>query len=235
MTADAEMAKRFIEAGDGLVKIIGLAPEESPDYKEYIQAVKDKVIISLAHTNSDYETAMSAIEAGASHVVHLYNAMTGFTHRAPGVVGAAFDSKKVTCEIICDGIHIAPAAVRVAFNEVGADKMVLISDSMRATGLTDGMYSLGGLDVEKKGSLCTLKGTDTIAGSATNLFDCMVNSIKTMNISIETAVRAATFNPARVLGVSDRLGTIVEGKQADILVMDKDLRLKYVIKKGMLI
>ncbi len=233
--ADAEMAKRFIEAGDGLVKIIGLAPEESPDYKEYIQAVKDKVIISLAHTNSDYETAMSAIEAGASHVVHLYNAMTGFTHRAPGVVGAAFDSKKVTCEIICDGIHIAPAAVRIAFNEVGVDKMVLISDSMRATGLSDGMYTLGGLDVEKKGSLCTLKGTDTIAGSATNLFDCMVNAIKTMNISIETAVRAATFNPAKVLGVSDRLGTIAEGKQADILVMDRDLRLKYVIKKGMLI
>ena len=233
--ADVSMAERFIKAGDGLIKIIGLAPEESPNYAEYIKAVKDKVIVSLAHTNSDYETAMSAIEHGASHVVHLYNAMTGFTHRAPGVVGAAFDSKKVTCEIICDGIHIVPAAVRVAFNEVGADKMVLISDSMRATGLDDGMYTLGGLDVEKKGSLCTLKGTDTIAGSATNLYDCMVNCVKTMGIPFDTALRAASITPAKVLGVSDRLGSITVGKQADLLIVDQDLKLKHVIKKGNII
>ncbi|MBO6242360.1 MAG: N-acetylglucosamine-6-phosphate deacetylase [Butyrivibrio sp.] len=233
--ADAELAEKFIEAGDGLVKIIGLAPEESPNYESYIDAVKDKVIISLAHTDSDYETAMNAIKHGASHVVHLYNAMTGLTHRAPGVVGAAFDSKKVTCEIICDGIHIAPAAVRIAFNEAGADRMILISDSMRATGLEDGIYSLGGLDVEKKGSLCTLKGTDTIAGSATNLFDCMVNCHKNMGIALEVAIGAATYNPAKVLGVSDNLGSISEGKQADLLVLDKDLKLIHVIKKGKLI
>ena len=233
--ADAAMAERFIEAGDGLVKIIGLAPEESPDYAEYIEAIKDKVIVSLAHTNSDYETAMNAIEHGASHVVHLYNAMTGLTHRAPGVVGAAFDSKKVTSEIICDGIHIAPAAVRIAFNEIGADKMVLISDSMRATGLEDGIYTLGGLDVEKKGSLCTLKGTDTIAGSATNLFDCMINCHTKMNIPLGTAIGAATLNPAKVLGVSDRLGSISEGKQADMLILDKNFGLKHVIKNGIVV
>ena len=230
--ADVALAERFIKAGDGLVKIIGLAPEESPNYESYIDTVKDKVIISLAHTNSDYETAMNAIAHGVSHVVHLYNAMTGFSHRAPGVVGAAFDSKKVTCEIICDGIHIDPAAVRIAFNEVGADKMVLISDSMRATGLEDGIYSLGGLDVEKKGSLCTLKGTDTIAGSATNLFDCMIKCHTKMNIPLEVAIGATTFNPAKVLGVSDKLGSISEGKQADVLILDKDLKLKHVIKSG---
>ncbi len=233
--ADVAMAERFMDAGDGLVKIIGLAPEESPNYIDYITSVRDRVTVSLAHTNADYETASRAIEHGVSHVVHLYNAMTGFTHRAPGVVGAAFDSKKVTCEIICDGIHIVPAAVRIAFNEVGPDKMVLISDSMRATGLEDGIYTLGGLDVEKKGSLCTLKGTNTIAGSATNLFDCMVNAIKTMDIPFEVAVRAATLNPATVLGVSDRLGSIACGKQADLLILDKNYKLHHVIKRGKVI
>ncbi len=233
--ADPEMLDRFIEASDGLLKIIGLAPEESGNYKEYIAAARDKVIISLAHTNADYETAKSAFDLGASHAVHLYNAMTGLTHRAPGVVGAVFDSDNVTAEIICDGIHIHPAAVRIAFDSVGTDRMVLISDSLRCAGLTDGIYDLGGQDVRKEGPVCRLVEGGSIAGSVSNLFECMVNAVKTMDIPLETAVRAAALNPARVLSEDKRLGSIAPGKQADILILDKELNLKHVIKKGIIV
>lgn len=114
--------------------------------------MKDKVDISLAHTNADYDTALAAFNAGANHAVHLYNGMPEILHRAPGVVGAVFDSKHVMAEIICDGIHIHPSSVRATFQMMGADRMVLISDSMRATGMPDGQYTLGGLDVKVVGN-----------------------------------------------------------------------------------
>ena len=135
--------------------------------------MKDKVDISLAHTNADYDTALAAFNAGANHAVHLYNGMPEILHRAPGVVGAVFDSKHVMAEIICDGIHIHPSSVRATFQMMGADRMILISDSMRATGMPDGQYTLGGLDVKVVGKLATLVSNGAIAGSATNLADCM--------------------------------------------------------------
>ncbi len=233
--ANPEMVDRFIKASGGLLKIIGLAPEETDNYQEYIEKVKDKVIISLAHTNSDYETARNAFDHGASHAVHLYNAMTGLNHRSPGVVGAVFDSDHVTAEIICDGIHIHPAAVRIAFEAVGPDRMVLVSDSLRCAGLDDGIYDLGGQDVRKEGPYCRLVEGGSIAGSVSNLFECMVNAVKIMGISLETAAKAASYNPARVLSVDDHLGSIAKGKQADLLILDKYLNLKHIIKKGKLI
>lgn len=229
--ADVATALRFLEASGGLLKIMGLAPEESENYPEYIQALKDKMRISLAHTGADYDTAAAAIKYGASHAVHLYNAMTGFTHRNPGVVGAVFDSDNVTAELICDGIHVHPAAVRTAFRELGDDRIVLISDSLRSTGMPDGEYELGGQTTRKDGPRCTL-ADGTIAGSVSNLCDCMVNVVKTMEIPLETAAKCASYNPARVLGISDRLGSITPGKQADMLLLDRDLNLKQVIKRG---
>ena len=151
-----QVLERFIKASDGLVKFIGIAPEESDNSIEFIKNVKDKVNVSLAHTNADYDTAMKAFEAGANHAVHLYNAMPPFTHRAPGVVGAVSDSDNVMAEIICDGIHIHPSVVRATFKMMGADRMILISDSMRATGMPDGTYTLGGLDVNVVGKRATL-------------------------------------------------------------------------------
>lgn len=234
---DPAVVERFMEASDGLVKIIGLAPEENPGFEDYIAAVRDRVIISLAHTNADYETAVRAFRAGASHAVHLYNAMTDMTHRAPGVVGAVSDCAHVNAEIICDGIHVHPAAVRAALRMNGKDRMVLISDSLRCTGMPDGEYMLGGEPVVKKGRYCTLKEGGNLAGSVSNVADCMRNVVKTMDIPLETAVQCATINPARAIHEDAIYGSITPGKKADAVLLrkDADFTLAAVIKDGRVI
>ena len=229
---NVEIAEKFLEASDGLVKFIGIAPEDNEDYLEFIETMKGKVDISLAHTNSDYETAKKAFDAGANHAVHLYNAMPAFTHRAPGVVGAVYDSKHVMAEIICDGIHIHPAMVRATFEMMGADRMILISDSMRATGMPDGQYTLGGLDVKVVGKRATLVSDGAIAGSATNLADCMRTVVKEMQIPLEIAIACATIHPAKSLGIDDQYGSIKAGKKADIVLLKENLDLQAVIKDG---
>ena len=227
-----QICDRFLKASNGLVKFIGLAPEESSNAIEFIQEVKDRVNVSLAHTNADYETAATAFAAGANHALHLYNAMPEFTHRQPGVVGAVFDNKHVMAEIICDGIHIHPATIRATFRMMGADRMILISDSIRATGMPDGQYTLGGQDVKVVGKRATLGNTDTIAGSATNLMDCMRTAVKQMGLPLEVAVGCATINPARSLDIDDQYGSIEAGKKAHVVLLDKELNLTAVIKDG---
>ena len=232
LPCNVEICDRFLKASEGLVKFIGIAPEESEHAAEFIREVHERVNVSLAHTNADYDTAMEACRAGANHAVHLYNAMPAFTHRAPGVVGAVFDSKDVMAEIICDGIHIHPSVVRATFQMMGADRMILISDSMRATGMPDGQYTLGGLDVKVVGRLATLVSDGAIAGSATNLMDCMHTVVKKMELPLETAVACATINPARSLGVEEQYGSLEAGKKAHVVLLDQDLELKAVIKDG---
>ena len=229
---DAEVCRRFLDASEGLVKFVGIAPEESEKSIEFIEQMKDKVNISLAHTNADYDTAKAAFDAGANHAVHLYNAMPSFTHRAPGVVGAVADCEHVMAEIICDGVHIHPAAVRVTFRMMGEERMILISDSMRATGMPDGQYTLGGLDVNVVGNRATLVSDGALAGSATNLMDCMRTAVKKMGIPFETAVACATMNPAKSLGEYENYGSITEGKKANVVLLDDELNLKMVIKDG---
>ena len=229
---DTDMCHRFLDASEGLVKFVGIAPEQSEKSLDFIQQMKGKVNISLAHTNADYDTAKAAFDAGANHAVHLYNAMPAFTHRAPGVVGAVSDSEHVMAEIICDGVHIHPSAVRATFKMMGADRMILISDSMRATGMPDGRYTLGGLDVNVVGNRATLVSDGALAGSATNLMDCMRIAVKKMGIPLETAVACATMNPAKSLGEYDQYGSITAGKKADVVLLDKELNLKMVIKDG---
>lgn len=232
LPCNVEICDRFLKASEGLVKFIGIAPEESDNAVEFIREVHERVNVSLAHTNADYDTAMEACRAGANHAVHLYNAMPAFTHRAPGVVGAVFDNKDVMAEIICDGIHIHPSVVRATFQMMGADRMILISDSMRATGMPDGQYTLGGLDVKVVGRLATLVSDGAIAGSATNLMDCMRTVVKKMDLPLETAVACATINPARSLGVEEQYGSLEAGKKAHVVLLDQDLELKAVIKDG---
>ena len=232
---DVKVCERFLEVSEGLVKVMGIAPEESENAVSFIEAVKDKVNVSLAHTNADYDTAMAAFNAGADHAVHLYNAMPAFTHRAPGVIGAVYDSKHVMAEIICDGVHIHPAAVRATFEMMGEDRMILISDSMRAAGMPDGSYTLGGLDVNVVGNRATLASDGAIAGSVTNLMDCMKTAVKTMNIPLETAVACATINPAKSLGIDAEYGSIRAGKKAHIVLMDQELNVQQVIKDGELL
>ena len=231
---DAEVFRRFQNAAKGLVKYIGIAPEEG-DAKTFIQEVKDEVTVSIAHTNADYDTAKAAYDAGASHAVHLYNAMPAYTHRAPGVIGAVADSGHVMAELICDGVHIHPAVVRTTFKMLGAERIILISDSMRATGMPDGRYTLGGLDVDVKGNRATLVSDGALAGSATTLPDCMRTAVKEMGIPLETAVACVTANPAKSLGIYDEYGSITPGKKADIVLLGKELELKCVVKDGKVI
>ncbi len=232
---DAAMVRRFWEASDGLLKIIGLAPEINPDFAKYIGEVKDFVKVSLAHTNADYATAMEAFGAGASHVVHLYNAMRGLHHREPGLVGAAADAG-ATCELICDGIHVHPAAVRAAYDMMGPERMILISDSLRCTGMEDGIYDLGGQAVSKKGPYCNLVEEGNVAGSVSNLFDCLRNAVLTMEIPLEEAVASATILPARCIGEDHRIGAIADGKLGDVILVRKsDFSLQQVVKGGVVV
>lgn len=230
---DIAMYRRLQEASHGLVRLITIAPETA-GARDFIRALHGQVHISLGHTTSDYETAQQAFALGADHVTHCFNAMPGFTHRAPGVIGAAFDSSHVMPELICDGVHVHPSAVRAAFALFGARRMILISDSMRATGMADGAYTLGGLDVEVKGSRATLSD-GTLAGSVTNLMDCMRTAVL-MGVPLETAVRCATYNPAKSIGVEALYGRIAAGAYGDCVLLSRaDLSVQGVIIGGELV
>ena len=232
---DAELAREFYEASGGLLKFIGLAPEDNPDFVGYINKVKEFTAVSLAHTNADYASAKEAFDAGARHAVHLFNAMSAFTHRDPGVVGAVSDSPHVSAEIITDGVHIHPAMVRTAFRFNGADRMIIISDSLRSTGMPDGDYVLGGQAIIKKGKYCRLAEGGALAGSVSNQFECMVNAVKEMEIPLETAVACSTIHPAKAVGVDDLYGSIEEGKYGDLVLLNEDLELMAVVKRGKVI
>ncbi len=226
-TADAGKIRRWVDYSNGLVKIMSIAPD-TENAIEIIKECSDIVRFSIGHTESDYDTAIKAFEAGADHCTHLYNAMPPFTHRAPGVIGAAADTPKAYAELICDGIHIDPAVIRSTFKLFGDDRMVLISDSMEATGKPDGVYSLGGQEVHVKGNLATL-ADGTLAGSATPLYQCMKNAVS-FGIPLESAIKAATINPCKAIGIDGNYGTIEIGKKAHFLILNKaDLSIKAVI------
>lgn len=232
LPCDEKIARGFLNASDGLVKFMGVAPEESENATEFIKKMKEDVTLSLAHTNANFEQANEAFLAGAKHAVHLYNAMTGLNHRDPGVVGAVFENKEVTAEMICDGIHIHPAVVRATFSMLGGERILFISDSMRATGMSDGVYTLGGLDVKVKGNKATLVSDGAIAGSVTNLMDCMKIAVQKMGIPLEVAVACATKNPAKCLRVYDNYGSITAGKKANLVLLDRELNIKGIVKDG---
>ena len=231
-TCDLELYQRLQEASGGQIRIVDIAPE-TVGAMPFIAAVKDEVVISLAHTTADYDTAMEAFSSGASHVTHLFNAMPPFHHRDPGVIGAAADTDECRVELICDGIHVHPAMVRAAFSLFGPDRIILISDSMRAAGLADGWYTLGGQDVHVQGKLATLND-GTIAGSVTNLMACVQTAVKQMGIPLADAVACATVNPAKEIGIYDHCGSIASGKDADLVLLDENLQVRAVYINGIL-
>lgn len=221
MHCDYEYFRQLQDAANGLIKLVDIAPEE-PGAFEFIDKAKDEIVISIAHTAADYDTAKEAIEHGASHATHLYNAMPSLHHRNPGVIGAVRDSQKCHVELICDGVHIHPSVIRATFAMFGAERMILISDSMRATGLEDGEYTLGGQPVTVRGNLATLHD-GTIAGSATNLMDCMRFAVNEAGISLEEAIMCATANPAKEINIFDEAGSISVGKKADFVLLNNAL------------
>lgn len=229
--ADAAMFYRLQEASGNLYHICVVAPETEGAIP-FIDEVKDKIRISVAHTTADYDTAKVAFQHGARQVTHLYNAMPAFTHRAPGVVGAACENEDVMVELICDGVHIHPASIRATFKMFGSDRIILISDSMMATGMPDGNYSLGGQAVTVTGNLAVLTEGGAIAGSVTNLFHCLKYVVNTVGIPLEQAVRCATENPAKAIGIWEEKGSIATGKYADFLLVDEHMELKAIFKHG---
>lgn len=228
-TPDPQMLENLQRAANGMIRMVAIAPE-TEGAMDCIHACRDAFRFSIAHTCADYETAKTAIEAGVHHVTHLYNAMPPFTHRKPGVIGAAAENEETRVELICDGIHIHPCVVKSTFKLFGAERMVLISDSMMATGMEDGEYALGGQPVTVRGNRALLKD-GTIAGSATNLYDCMRTAIR-MGVPKEQAVRAATWNPAQAVGLEAECGVLRPGRRADILLADGEFALLEVIKSG---
>ncbi len=218
-TPDFEGFRKLYEDCGGLIRIADVAPE-LPGAEEFIEKASKLCTVSVAHTDSDYDHAKMAFARGATHLTHLYNAMPGIHHRKPGVIPAAVEAPHVRAELICDGMHVHPASVRLAFAMFGGARMVLISDALRCCGMPDGEYELGGQQVFLSGGVAKL-ADGTLAGSATNLFDCMKNAIL-FGISEEDAVRAATWNPACALGVQDRVGAIAPGMLADFLICRGD-------------
>ena len=231
---DAAMFRRLQQRSGGLIKLVDVAPEE-PGNLDFIRDCAGEVRISIAHTCTSYETAKEAFAAGASHMTHLYNAMPGITHREPGPIIAALEDH-AEAELITDGVHIHPAMVRFTFNTFGDDRVVLIADSMMACGLPDGAYSLGGQAVTVRGPRATLtEHPDTIAGSATCLYDCMRRAVVDMGVPLESAVRAASENPARSIGVDADYGTLAPGRYGNVILADDDLNILAVVQKGKII
>lgn len=231
MGADAGMFRRLQARSGGLIKLVDVAPEE-PGNLDFIRACRDEVRISIAHTCTDYETAKEAFAAGASHMTHLYNAMPGITHRAPGPIIAALE-EDAEVELITDGVHIHPAMVRFTFRTFGDSHVILVADSMMACGLPDGQYSLGGQAVTVCGPRATLtEHPDTIAGSATCLYDCMRHAVLDMGVPLASAVRAASLNPARSIGIDADYGSLEPGRWGNVVLADGQLSIQKVIRRG---
>lgn len=228
---DVDFFQELQKISGNKIKILDFAPEID-GAMELITELKDEVILSLAHTTADYDTASKAIVAGVKHVTHLYNAMPAFAHRSPGVIGAAFDDPACRVELIADGVHVHPSVVRATFKMFGDDRILLISDSIAATGMPDGDYDLGGLAIRVKGNRSILREGGAIAGSATNLMQCVQVAVKEMGIPLASAVKCASVNPAKELGIFNQYGSLDQGKFANVLLLDNELNIKYIIHKG---
>ena len=216
---DPAFLKSLQEETDNFVRIVTIAPE-TEGAAECIRKLSGCVRFSVGHTTADYDTAATAFAAGAKNLTHLFNAMPGIHHRKPGPIAAGWENPHVMAEIICDGVHVHPAAIRMAFCLFGAARMILISDSTRACGMEDGQYELGGQPIFKHDHAAYL-ANGTLAGSTTCLYDCMRNAIR-FGIPKEDAIRAATYNPALSTGILDEFGTIEIGKRANLVLAEKD-------------
>ncbi|MCL2843182.1 MAG: N-acetylglucosamine-6-phosphate deacetylase [Oscillospiraceae bacterium] len=228
--ANFDMFQRLQAASGGNIRTVAVAPEIEGGLG-FIEQAAPLCTVSLAHTATDFDTASQAFALGADHLTHLFNGMPPLHHREPGVIGAAVDAEAYA-ELICDGLHLHPAVVRASFRLFGDDRICLISDSMRACGLADGQYVLGGqtMTVTNGGSF-TENGS--LAGSVTNLLGCMRRTVN-LGIPLERALKAATINPAKSVGLDDKIGSLTIGKRGDVLVLNQDLELKHVLSGGVL-
>lgn len=210
---------RLYDAAEGLLRIVDVAPELLGAV-EFTRRASEKCRVSVAHTAAGYDQAAAVFDAGATHLTHLFNAMSGIHHRHPGPIGVASERENVTAELICDGIHVHPSAVRMAFR-LFPGRICLISDALRCCGMADGSYSLGGQEILLSGGVARLTG-GAIAGSAADLYQCMRRAVS-FGIPREQAVWAATALPARVIGRESETGAIADGRAADFVICGGEL------------
>ena len=230
MDPDFEGFKKLYDSCGGLIRIVDVAPE-LPGAVEFVEKAKELCTVSIAHTDSDYDHAKAAIDAGITHLTHLYNAMPPVHHRDPGVIPAAVENPNVRAEIICDGLHIHPSSVRLAFTMFGGERMIVVSDSGRGAGQPDGTsFELGGQIATLIGGVARLSD-GTIACSASDMGQCLVNCVS-WGIREEDAVRACTYNPACAIGADKLVGSIETGKIADFLVCSPDYTQRRVFLAG---
>ena len=225
---DFEAFQALQEGCGGLIAIVDVAPELE-GAAEFARKAKELCTVSVAHTDANYEQTCAVYEAGATHLTHLYNAMPSIHHRKPGVIGAASENEKVFAELICDGLHVHPSSVRMAF-KLFPGRICLISDALRCCGMPDGEYELGGQQVFLREGVARL-ADGTIAGAASTLYQDLLNAVA-FGIPEEDAIRAATVNPAHEIGKENEIGSIAPGLMADFLVCDQDLRLREVYIGG---
>lgn len=226
-----EEIDEFIKASNNHLKVVSIAPEMENSLNS-IRYLKEKGIkVAMGHTNSTYDIARKAIDSGATIATHLYNGMRSFSHREPGIIGAALTDERVKCELIADMIHIHKAALKLAIDVKGFDSIILISDAMMAAGKADGMYKLGGQDVTVKEGKAILKD-GTIAGSTLTLDRAVFNLVHHVGIKLSDAVRMASLSAAKAIGMDDRKGSIEIGKDADMIVFDEKLNILNTIVNG---
>ncbi len=221
---DQRSLQRLLQAGDGTVRMMTIAPE-LPGALDMIRAlVAAGVTVSLGHSDATYDETRAAVAAGARCATHTFNAMPPLHHRAPGLLGAVLDLDELTCELICDAIHVHPAALRLAFRAKGLSRATLVTDAMQAAGMPNGEYRLGGATVIVSAGRAEIAGGGSIAGSTLTMDAAVANAVRFLGISLEEAVVLACGNPARLLGLERRKGAIAPGFDADLTILGDDLR-----------
>ncbi|MFA6941186.1 MAG: N-acetylglucosamine-6-phosphate deacetylase [Clostridiaceae bacterium] len=226
--------EEYIKASEGKLKLLAIAPEVK-GAAEAVRYLKGKgVTVSLGHSNGTYIDAIRAIEAGATEATHLYNGMRSFSQREPGIIGAVLTDPRVRCELICDGIHVHPAAMKMAYMLKGEDGIILISDAMMATGLEDGWYTLGIQDVLVENGVARLKD-GTLAGSTLTLNKAVYNMVNKVQVPLYQAVKMASLNPAKAIKEDDKKGSIERGKDADLIIFDDNINIEKAFISGKLV
>nr|WP_225824574.1 N-acetylglucosamine-6-phosphate deacetylase [Streptomyces sp. TML10] len=224
--------RKLIDAARGKAKMVTLATELPGGIDSVRLLAEHGVIAAIGHTDASYEQTVEAIDAGATVATHLFNAMPALGHRAPGPIAALLEDERVTVELINDGTHLHPAALELAFRHAGADRVAFITDAMDAAGIGDGRYMLGPLEVEVSEGVARLVHGGSIAGSTLTLDRAFQRAVTVDKLSVEDAVTALSANPARLLGLSDRIGSLEPGKDADLVLLDADFALKGVMRHG---
>ncbi|MCM3260242.1 N-acetylglucosamine-6-phosphate deacetylase [Paenibacillus lautus] len=231
--ANIDWLEEWVSTYPDLIRQVTLAPEREGALKAISWLSSHGIVAALGHTDATYEEVEAAVEAGLSHGVHTFNAMTGLHHRKPGVVGAMLGDDRLSCEIIADGIHVHPAAIRILARMKQDGNLILITDAMSATGMADGEYTLGDLPVVVENGIATLKSNrDSLAGSTLTMIKGFQLLVREVGLSIEQASRVGSLNPARKIGIDDRTGSLESGKLADVLVLSSDLELQGVWIQG---